>query len=165
MEDIHAKLLNYAFRILAGRDYSEAEMRQKLLKKVNVLLQRSAVPKPASLASTADESVVKAQARLKELGYLDDEKFAKRFIESRAATSPRGKYLFRMELKQKGISGELFEKFWDAGGYSEGVLAAKLLEHKKRQFFRLSGEKRKKKIFSILSSRGFSGEVIYACLE
>src|SRR3989304_6331684 len=42
-------------------------------------------------------------SRLKRLNYLDDEAFAKQFIESRSRTRPRSRGLLELELKRKGI--------------------------------------------------------------
>lgn len=145
-------LLGYSFWLLSRRDYGEAELTKKFRQKV----------KSFGISLEEGESkITEVLKRLKELNYLDDEKFVRRFLATRVEGSPRGKYLLKFELKKKGIPEELFEKAWEEGGYSEEILAERLLEQKKRQFARFSGDKRKKKIFSLLASRGFSGDIIY----
>src|SRR3989339_1223234 len=56
-----------------------------------------------------EEYIHLAESRLKELGYIDDEMYAKRFIESRNRSRPKGKKLIQMELKRKGISSDIIE--------------------------------------------------------
>lgn len=145
-------LLKYSFWLLSRRDYGEIELTKKLQQKVKLL---------GISSEEREEKIREILRRLKELNYLDDKKFTKQFLETRTELNPRGKYLLKFELKKKGIAEELFEKVWEEGGYSEEVLAEHLLEQKKRQFFRLSGDQRKKKIFSLLSSRGFPLDLIY----
>ena len=154
--DLYNALLNYAFRLLSRRDYSESELLKKLEVRVK-LLEIS--------ATVASEAIPKVFARLKDLRYLDDQKFAKRFLESRAAISPRGKFFLKFEMKNKGIPEAIFEKLWEEGGYSEEDLARKLLEQKRRLFSRFSKESQKKKAFSLLSSHGFSLDTIYSIMD
>ncbi len=153
--DFYNAILNYAFRLLSRRDYSESELLKKLHSRAKLL----EIPE-----AEASSVIKKVFDRLKDLHYLDDQKFAKRFLESRIAVNPRGKFLLKFELKQKGIPAELFEKLWEEGGYREEDLARKLLERNKRISSGISMESRKKKAFSLLSSRGFALDTIYSIL-
>lgn len=76
--------LNAALRLLARRPYSVAEMRQALKKKY-----------------CQPEGVANAIARLRELGYLDDRKFAEQYAYSLAHNRAFGPHRVRRELKAK----------------------------------------------------------------
>lgn len=87
----YRKAYNKAVDSLSRRDYSENELRQKLLK-------------------TADtKSVDKAIERMKEFGYIDDEKFAinysKHLLEVKMFSVGRTK----QELRRKGVDREIID--------------------------------------------------------
>ena len=79
--------LTAALRMLARRPYSIAELRQALEKKYP---QTGQVPE--------------AIARLRELGYLDDRKFAEQFAHSLAHNRAFGPHRLRRELKAKLVN-------------------------------------------------------------
>lgn len=76
-------------RLLAYRPRSEREMRQRLA--------RRGFERPL-----IDETV----ERLRRLGYLDDEAFARYWTENRDQLSPRARRLIQSELRLKGIDPE-----------------------------------------------------------
>ena len=75
-----------ALRLLSYRQRSERELRDRLARK------RVAQP-------LCDEVI----ARLRELSLIDDEAFARSYVQSRDQTSPRGRRLLAQELLTKGI--------------------------------------------------------------
>jgi len=81
-----AEPLQAALRMLARRPYSVAEMRRALEKKFG-----SGAPARNALA------------RLRELGYLDDKKFARHYASSLARNRAFGRHRIRRELKAKLI--------------------------------------------------------------
>lgn len=84
--------LSVAFRILARRPYSIAEMRQALERKF-----------PQS------GEVSEAVARLRELGYLDDRKFAEQTAYSLAQNRVLGPHRLRRELKARKVDFKYVE--------------------------------------------------------
>ena len=54
-----------------------------------------------------------AISRLTELGMLDDEAFARQWVESRDRARPRGERALRDELRLKGIDGAIVESVLD----------------------------------------------------
>jgi regulatory protein len=76
--------LTAALRMLARRPYSVAEMRRALEKKY-----------------AHSNEVCKAIARLRELHYLDDKKFAEHFASSLVRNRAYGRHRIRRELKAK----------------------------------------------------------------
>lgn len=95
--------------------------------------------------------------KLKELGLLDDKAFAKWWIEQRLAFKPVSKKVLSKQLKQKGISPEIFEEIISSGEYPEEITTAvKILEKRKRVFENLPPLKMEQKAINILLYRGFS---------
>ena len=83
-------VMDAAARFLEARPRSVAETRRRL----------TDAGYPAPLV---DDVLV----RLEELGYLDDEAFAKAWVESRDRAHPRGEGALRRELALKGIATDL----------------------------------------------------------
>src|ERR1017187_7292539 len=79
--------LTAALRMLARRPYSIAELRRALAKKY-----------------PQQEQVDAAIARLRELGYLDDRKFAEQYAYSLAQNRAFGPHRLRRELKAKLVN-------------------------------------------------------------
>jgi len=126
--DLSQRCLNTAVRFLGYRPRSESEVRQRL--------------KQRGFAQTNIESAV---ARLKEQGLIDDTEFARFWKDNRDAFSPRGKYLLRFELKQKGVSGDIIDRMDtsddEANAYRAAVeKARKLPKSDYRTFRRRLGE-------------------------
>lgn len=87
-----AEVLDAAARFLEARPRSVEEVRRKLGR----LGYRS-------------ELVEVAVVRLLELGYLDDDAFARSWVESRDRAKPRGEHALRRELELKGVDRALVE--------------------------------------------------------
>lgn len=100
--------------------------------------------------------------KLKNFGYLNDEEFAKWWIEQRVTFKPAGKRLLTMELRQKGVSRELIAKLLDCyiDKDQERGLAQKVVEKKLKAWQNLSKEELKKKLAGVLARRGFNWETI-----
>ncbi|KKU79485.1 MAG: Regulatory protein RecX [Candidatus Peregrinibacteria bacterium GW2011_GWA2_47_7] len=142
----------YALWLLSGRDYAVEELRKKLLKKHK------------EKGWTCD--IEKIIADLLRSHYLDDERFARRFIEARLEFRPRGKYLIGRELSMKGIDKDLFEKMWKALRVDEETVARKAFLLKERTIMKVEDpRKRKEKIIMLLKGRGFQPDVIYKIAE
>jgi regulatory protein len=85
--------LNRAFQLLGRRNYSEQEIRRKL-----------------ELARFHEEIIDRTIARCRELGYLDDAKFARDFVKAQLARRPLGVSRLRAELLRRGISTKVADE-------------------------------------------------------
>ncbi len=119
-------------------------------------------------------------ARLVELGYLDDEAFARAWVESRDHARPRGAGALRRELALKGVDpavvaavleerdevpGEGTEAGETPTALPDEVAAARLLTHKAAVLGRETDpRKRRQKAYALLARHGFSPDVIAAAL-
>jgi len=81
----------YLLDLLARRDYTEAELRERLHRR--------------GLAEADADALL---TRLAELGLLNDARFAERWVESRRGS--RGRLALRTELRRKGVAAELVEQ-------------------------------------------------------
>lgn len=125
--------LESAFHFLSFRSRSEKEMRDYLEKK-----------------QTSTPDVEATIDKLKELDFINDDKFAKEFIAARSHNKPKGKKALMIELARKGIRIENIE-------IDEKELAAKALE--KKSF------KSKEHMQRFLYSRGFSWDTILGIMS
>lgn len=148
MEDFE-KCKDYACRLLKYRSRSEKEIEDQLKRK-----------------KFSESEIRETIAWLKEKGYLNDERFAREWLESRKRRGYSEKYI-RLELKQKGISEQLSnldlnnqEQF-----LSDREVAEKLVEKKMKQYRNLEPVKVKQRIQNLLLRRGFSWEIIEEILR
>ncbi len=105
-----------------------------------------------------------AESRLKELRYIDDEMFAKRFIESRNRSRPKGKKLIQLELRRKGISQDIIDSV-NNDGQVDIELARGIAQKKYPLWKKLSVLEQKKKLFGLLQRRGFGSTVIFRVID
>ena len=98
--------------------------------------------------------------RLKELGLLDDRRYAKRFVRTRLASKPVSRaHLYRQLLEHRiervWIDEALSEIHIDAELENASAVAAKFW----RQFRALEPELRRQRVLSHLQARGFGYEI------
>jgi regulatory protein len=93
--DVYHLGLAAAFDLIALRPRSVSEIQTRLRQRFPAL---------------TPETWERILSRLKELGYLDDNKFAEFWVENRANFAPRGKLLIKQELAKKGVSREVIQE-------------------------------------------------------
>ena len=103
--------------------------------------------------------------RFAEVGYLDDQSFARTWVESRDRAQPRGESALRRELGQKGVDRQVVDVVLaervDATKDGDPNLAAAtaLLERKRAALSREPDErKRRQKAYALLARSGFDPE-------
>lgn len=92
-----SKILRYAMNVLAVRDHSETELRRKI---AAFLYSPSEENGDDSIA--VDQEIERTIAYCAEYGWLDDQRFAQRYISSRSRKG-YGAQRIRSELSQKGV--------------------------------------------------------------
>lgn len=106
--------------------------------------------------------------KLKHLGYLDDEEFAKWWIEQRTTFRPSGTRLLALELRQKGVTREIIDQQLNnlaIKPFSEHDLAKKVAEKKLKTLKHYSCLEQKQKLASALARRGFSWETVKEVID
>jgi regulatory protein len=95
-------------------------------------------------------------------GYINDEAFAKAWIESRRLTKTPSARKLKLELKQKGITDDIINQTMQASGYDERAALAALIA-KKRCLFRFKDDDQK--LMQYLARQGFGFDDIRQALE
>lgn len=144
-EDDFVKVHNRVLKFLSFRPRSEKEL-QDWFKKKNV----------------GEETQKLVYQKLKHLGYLNDEEFAKWWIEQRTTFRPSGARLIALELHQKGVSKDLIVKLLDGDitKDTELEMAKRVVEKKLKTLGHLPPGEIKQKLTAALARRGFSWETI-----
>lgn len=153
----YAELLDYAAKSLGAKMKSERDLRKRLLDRTS-----------ADEAGRAD--VEKVLAKLKELGYLSDARFAADFARLRQENEKFGARRVQQGLMQKGIASPLVneavtKQYEDI---DEPALARQYIERKRLKQPSGDREQRQKetaKIMRRLVAAGFSSRAVWTVLR
>lgn len=155
--DDPAVVLEAAARFLEARSRSITEVRRRL-----------------TGAGYRADLVEGAIERMTELGMLDDEQFARSWVESRDRARPRGERAIRDELRQKGIDRTTADLVVDErrAGAAEGqdpgdvttsadqAAADRLLAKHERALARVvDPRQRRQRAYALLARNGFDPEI------
>ena len=139
-----------SLRVLALRDHSEAELRRKLREK------------------GYEEGVEESVARLKELGYLDDARFARHFASSAIRNGRGYGARLKLELARRGVAREIVGEVLDeiSRDHSESELLGELIARRFAGFDpETTTEKERRKVVGYLQRKGFSLSAIFEALK
>jgi regulatory protein len=139
-----------AMNILAGREHSIDEMRQKLLRK----LSKRYLDSPELLAEQVEDVI----QRLLVEKLLDEARFTECFIRSRI-NKGSGPVKIRHELRNRGIAGELVNDYMD-NSYDFWQTHIEAVRNKRFGHCLPKDFKEQSKQSRFLYQRGFSGEFI-----
>jgi regulatory protein len=145
-EKLYEKTLARAFRLLAARPRTVAELRERLREK-------------AWAEDAVTDRVIK---RLEELGYLNDEQYAVSFAASKLTARPIGRTRLRRDLQRKKVSSEAAEQALDEAyaERSEEELIARAITRRIRLKGRPTTREETKKLFDHLLRLGFSYDLV-----
>ena len=135
------KAYEKAIRFIGYRPRSILEVRNRLIK-----------------YGIESEMIEKVISRLQEENVLNDTDFALLWVENRRTFRPRGKLLLRKELLAKGINDSDIEIALSK--VEESADARQLAYSKLSKYDGLSLDSLRKKIWSLLSRRGFDYSVV-----
>ncbi len=147
-----AGLYEYAVKALGRQMRTEAEMRR--------LMGTRAEP-----GEQGEAAVRAVLGRLKEHGYLNDQKFAETFARLRQENEKLGARRVRQDLQQKGVRAEVIEETVGAryGETNEEALAHEHLERKRIK--KPTNEKETARVVRRLVTAGFATGTIYKILR
>ena len=141
VERAHEEALNY----LSYRPRSEAELQSHLLK-----------------SDFAEATVADVLDRLREVGLVDDDAFARYWVENRARFRPRGKRMLVQELRQKDIASSVIETTLTQ--YDEVAAAQQVAAEQARRLAHLPPDLFRRRLWDRLMRRGFSPDIIQEVL-
>ena len=115
-----------------------------------------------------EEIINEVIKELFEYGYLNDEEFAEAYINDRINFNPRGNFLVKKELREKGVAEDIVnEKIKELFPAEKEKELAKKAAKKKRETLNKDLEKNKiyQKIGSYLQTKGYASYIIREVLE
>jgi regulatory protein len=143
--DTEQELYDLALRALTRRAHSVHEMKQKLARRTdNELLVRVVM------------------ARLKENGYLDDERYAKQFTRNRTESRKQGKFRIARDLRARGVPDRHITTAIEESARQTDQTATvrQRIERKMRSYRGEIDERKRRSIYGSLLRAGFSSELI-----
>jgi regulatory protein len=140
---------NYAFLLLKFRLRSEKEIYQRLKKK-----------------KFPEGIIQETLFFLKDKRFIDDNFFAKTWIESRLK-KPLGLRRIKIELRQKGIDKEIIDSELREikKGYLEQEIVTKIAQQRLKKLKGIEPIKAKSRVYGYLLRRGFSPEIVIDVLN
>ena len=145
-QDERNRAFERAVRFLSYRPRSQVEVERHLRRK-----------------AIAEDVIGDVIARLKRAKYLDDEEFARFWLENRERFRPRGRRALRYELRQKGVSDEIITRLLDE--VDDDVAAWLAIEGRLTRWAHLPGGEFRQKVAGYLSRRGFDYSTISVTLK
>ncbi len=119
-------------------------------------------PRPRSITKRFDdEAQDKAIDALRAQRYIDDEAFARYWVEQRARFRPKGERALVSELMAKGVARETIDLvLGEADPDAETKRAREVIRRPMTRWLLMTDVERKRKIHQYLAARGFSYDVI-----
>jgi regulatory protein len=138
--EVRQECFDHALRFLQMRFHSRSQLIQKLNRREYG---------PAIVLSVADQ--------LKELGYLDDERFARAKAASAAGRKKQGRRRAKIELMKAGIRGSMAETALDHvyGRTDSTAIARELAQQQSARLSKLDPAIARRRLTGMLQRRGF----------
>ncbi len=130
-----------AMYLLGGRDYSEKELLDKLLK------------------NYSRETCLEAVRYVVEYGYVDNERYAKKLARQYIEVRKYGKNRAKMMMIQKGLGAPLADEVLSA--YSADDMVAEIIAVIEKKYYDrlfiegMEGKKEQQKVMAALARRGY----------
>jgi regulatory protein len=149
-DKIKARARNNAYMLLRQRPRSVYEIRNRL-----------------KLKGYDDILIEDVVASLERAGELNDDRFARFWVESRMHMNPAGDVVLKHELKRNGISDSIIDAVLaeKAEKYDEYELALNMAKDKFERLKKLDRRKATKRIYDFLLRRGFKYDNIRRVVE
>lgn len=143
------KLYEKTLRFLSFRPRSEKEIRDYLTKK-----------------KSHDLTTKKIVEKLKEHKFLNDEEFAKWWIEQRTRVKPRADRVIKFELTLKGIEKELIDNLLSKDNESDLKKAEGLAQIRMKRLRNIEDRRKVyEKLGRFLASKGFNYDIIKEVID
>lgn len=161
-----------AIRFLTYRSRSTKEVRDYLIKKTVIStssLSRRRNPQEISRYARDDRRgklIDRVIDKLTKQKFLNDEEFARAWVNQRARYRQRGMRVVKMELRERGITDEIIEKVTrDDPSISEGEILRQLVEKKLPRYVGFERHKLYAKLGSFLARRGFDYDSVKRAID
>ncbi len=145
------KVYQYALRLLTGRDYTVARIRQKL-----------------AAREVARQDLEEAVSRLQREGWLNDARYAERFAEAALSSGRYYGARLRMEMRRKGFSADVVsETVAPLLAESDEISEVRSAAERRYPGFSYSAanDRDKRRVVGFLQRRGFGFSAIMRALR
>lgn len=150
------KPLQYGLFLLKNRDYSVGQIERKMREK-----------------EYSPEDITDTVSRLKELKFLDDERFASHYVKNTLSIEPSGRYMLEKKLRQKLVPDDIVEKVLgevSEGDEKEGAASSlkKWIKVRNLDYNSMESKEKyklKQKMIAYLAGRGFSYDLIKEAID
>lgn len=148
------------YRLFSIRQRSEKEIRDYFESKQS----ESKIKGKEAISKVLIDKVID---RLKQKGLIDDEEFAKAWVDARRRSRKKGKFALKQELFQKGIAKEIIEEAISdqSSDVREEQVAEAAINKKLKSWTLLPYLGKKKKAYDFLMRRGFEYEIVKVVVE
>jgi regulatory protein len=145
-QDDRQRAFNLAVRFLSYRPRSRAEVQRYLRDK-----------------ALADKVIQDVLLRLERAEYVDDEAFARFWVENREQFRPRSQRALRYELRQKGVGEVIIDKV--LRDLDDEAAAWRAVEGRLHRWANLPADELRQKLMGYLNRRGFDYATVTVTLE
>jgi regulatory protein len=145
-EDERRTAFQAAMRLLAYRPRSEHELTSRLRAK-----------------SLTRQAIDHALNRLRDLGYVNDDAFARSYADTQQNARPRAGWVLARELRAKGVAPDMASVAVES--FEDEDLAYQAATRRSRQLQDLDKQTYRERLGAILTRRGFSYDVAGKTIE
>lgn len=154
-ESQYGKLYTRALEYMLVRPRSERELKDYLYRKTRPTRSKTGELRPGVSAALAD----RVYARLRDKGYIDDEKFTRFWVENRNLRKGVSKRKLESELRAKGVDATLIAGVLSASERADEDELQKIIQKKAHRYAD------EQKLIAYLARQGFSYDDIRQALD
>lgn len=158
-ESQFGKLYGRALEYTLLRPHSAREIKDYLWRKTRTTKYKSKTGELKERSGISQEIADRVFNRLKEKGYIDDEKFTRFWVENRHQTKGASRRKLISELRGKGIEQRIIEKYLEETSRNDEDELKKVIAKKRRQY------PDDQKFMQYLARQGFGYDAIKSALE
>ncbi len=158
-ESSYGKLYTKSLEYSMLRPHSSREMRDYLWRKTRETKYKSRSGELKTRAGVAQEIADRVYDRLAEKGYIDDEKFARWWVENRNVRKGTSRRKLSSELHAKGIASSIIAGVLDDSNRNDEDELAKIIAKKRAKY------PDEQKLIAYLARQGFGYDDIKSALS
>ena len=157
-ESQFGKLYTRALEYCLMRPHSAREVRDYLWRKTRTTKYKTRDGQIKDREGVSQANADRVFDRLVERGYIDDEKFARFWVENRNQTKGASRRKLTAELRTKGVESSIIESVFAASGRADDDELRKVLNKKRNKY------DDEQKLIAYLARQGFTYDDIKAAL-
>ncbi|MGB4957494.1 MAG: RecX family transcriptional regulator [Candidatus Saccharimonas sp.] len=158
-ESLFGKLYSLALNYSFSRPHSVRELRDYLYRKTLTTKFRNRKGEVREKEGYSPALTTRVLEKLQHKGYVDDEKFARWWVENRNQTKGTSLRKLSAELRAKGVNGEIINDVLASSERNDGNELAKIIAKKRAKY------PDEQKLIAYLARQGFRYDDIQAALN